>query len=104
MALLSADQVEAIHLASMHILENFGIEVMNARALALFERAGAKVDHATMNVRVDRGMVEEALKTTRAAYTLTPRKYHPSRRRHDQFHACRRAGQCPRHGARAPRR
>ncbi len=62
MALLSADQVEAIHLASMHILENFGIEVMNARALALFERAGAKVDHATMNVRVDRGMVEEALK------------------------------------------
>ena len=33
MALLSADQVEAIHEASLHILENFGIEVMSPRAL-----------------------------------------------------------------------
>ncbi|TGV67655.1 methyltransferase, partial [Mesorhizobium sp. M00.F.Ca.ET.149.01.1.1] len=73
MALLSADQIEAIHQASMHILENFGIEVMSPRALSLFERAGAKVDHGSMNVRIDRGMVEEALKTTRASYTLTPR-------------------------------
>ncbi|TGV75621.1 methyltransferase, partial [Mesorhizobium sp. M00.F.Ca.ET.158.01.1.1] len=67
------DQIEAIHQASMHILENFGIEVMSRRALSLFEKAGATVDHATANVRVDRGMVEEALKTTRTTYTLTPR-------------------------------
>ena len=40
MALLSADQVEAIHEASLHILENFGIEVMSPRALALFEKGG----------------------------------------------------------------
>jgi len=73
MALLSADQVEAIHEASLHILENFGIELMNARALSLFERAGAAVDGASMNVRVDRGMVEAALKTAPQAYRLTPR-------------------------------
>ncbi|RUX50099.1 MAG: methyltransferase [Mesorhizobium sp.] len=73
MALLSADQIEAIHEASMHILENFGIEVMSPRALTLFEKAGAAVDHASMNVRIDRGMVAGALKTTRSAYTLTPR-------------------------------
>ena len=42
MALLSADQVEAIHEASLHILENFGIEVMSPRALSLFEKAGAR--------------------------------------------------------------
>ena len=42
MQLLSAGQVEAIHEASMHILENFGIEVMSPRALSLFEKAGAK--------------------------------------------------------------
>ena len=41
MALLSDDQVEAIHQASMHILENFGIEVMSPRALSLFEKAGS---------------------------------------------------------------
>ncbi|TIT02973.1 MAG: methyltransferase, partial [Mesorhizobium sp.] len=73
MALLSADQIEAIHQASMHLLENFGVEVMSPRALSLFERAGAKVDHGSMNVRVDRGMVEEALRSTRSSYTLTPR-------------------------------
>ena len=73
MQLLSADQVEAIHEASLHILENFGIEVMSPRALALFEKAGAAVDHATMTVRLDRGLVAEALKTAPAAYSLTPR-------------------------------
>jgi trimethylamine--corrinoid protein Co-methyltransferase len=73
MEVLPADQVEAIHEASMHILENFGIEVMSPRALALLEKAGAEVDHATMNVRIDRGLVAEALKTAPAAFTLTPR-------------------------------
>jgi trimethylamine--corrinoid protein Co-methyltransferase len=73
MALLSGDQIEAIHEASLHILENFGIEVMSPRALALFEKAGATVDHTTQTVRLDRGLVAEALKTTPTAYTLTPR-------------------------------
>jgi trimethylamine--corrinoid protein Co-methyltransferase len=73
MELLSVDQVEAIHEASMHILENFGIELMSPRALALFEKAGATVDHASMNVRMDRGMVVEALRTTPSVYRLTPR-------------------------------
>src|SRR6185503_1033259 len=73
MQLLSADQVEAIHQASMHILENFGIELMSPRALALFERAGASVDHTSMTVRIDRGMVDEALKTTPAEYRLASR-------------------------------
>ncbi|HEV7417374.1 MAG TPA: trimethylamine methyltransferase family protein, partial [Tianweitania sediminis] len=73
MEILSADQVEAIHSAALHILENFGIEVMSPRALALFEKAGAKVDHATQTVHVDRGMVDEALKTAPSSFTLTPR-------------------------------
>jgi trimethylamine--corrinoid protein Co-methyltransferase len=78
MELLSADQVEAIHDASMHILENFGIEVMSTRALALFEKAGAIVDHTSQNVRIGRELVAEALKTTQPLYTLTPRN--PERR------------------------
>jgi len=60
MELLSADQLEAIHEASLHILENFGIELMSPRALALFEKAGATVDHATSNVRVE-GREDEPL-------------------------------------------
>jgi len=73
MQLLSADQVEAIHDASMHILENFGIEVMSPRALDLFAKAGAKVDHATQTVRLDRGLVAELIRTAPSSYTLTPR-------------------------------
>lgn len=73
MRMLSETQVEAIHEASLHILENFGIEVMSPRALSLFEAAGAKVDHATQNVRLDRGLVAEKIKTAPSSYALTPR-------------------------------
>jgi trimethylamine--corrinoid protein Co-methyltransferase len=73
MEMLAADQIEAIHQASMHILEAFGIEVMSPRALALLDKAGAAVDHAAQTVRLDRGMVDEALKTTQSEYRLTPR-------------------------------
>lgn len=73
MRLLSDDQVEAIHEASLAILENLGIEMMNPRALELFAQAGAKVDRAAQTVFVDRGLVAEALKTTRPSFALTPR-------------------------------
>ncbi len=73
MELLSADQVEAIHDASLHILENFGIELMSPRALAIFEKAGAKVDPASQTVFLDRGLVGEALKTAPSHFDLTPR-------------------------------
>ncbi|MCV0397462.1 MAG: trimethylamine methyltransferase family protein [Rhizobiaceae bacterium] len=73
MELLSADQVEAIHDASMRILEEFGIEVMNGRALDLFVRAGATVDRERQTVRLDREMVSETIATTPASFDLTPR-------------------------------
>jgi len=72
MDILSADQVEAIHLTSLRILENLGMEVMSARALALLEKAGADVDGAARTVRVDRGLVENALKSAPASFVLTP--------------------------------
>ena len=52
---LSADQVEAIHNASLRVLEEIGMEVLNHRALALFRRAGATVDIDAQRVRLDRG-------------------------------------------------
>ncbi len=42
MEVLSADQVEAIHEASLYILENFGIEVMSAHALDLSREPARK--------------------------------------------------------------
>ncbi len=73
MEVLSADQIEAIHLTSLRIIENLGMEVMSPRALAILKAAGAEVDAATRTVRLDRGLVEQALKTAPAAFELTPR-------------------------------
>ncbi|MCR9256907.1 MAG: trimethylamine methyltransferase family protein [Alphaproteobacteria bacterium] len=73
MAILSADQVEAIHENSLRILEELGIELMSPRARALFKAAGAEVDDASGTVRVDREIVEKALATAPSAFTLTSR-------------------------------
>ncbi|MBL0937048.1 MAG: trimethylamine methyltransferase family protein [Rhizobiaceae bacterium] len=73
MALLSDDQIEAIHDASMHILENFGVEIMSARARSIFAAAGADVDHASGLVRLDRGLVLDAVAKAPSSFHLTPR-------------------------------
>src|SRR5580692_11464946 len=73
MEVLSADQLEAIHLTSLRILEELGMEVMSARALKILEQGGAEVDSATRTVRLDRGLVASALASAPASFTLTPR-------------------------------
>lgn len=70
---LSADQLEAIHNASLTILEDLGVELMSNRALELMRAAGADVDGSTRTVRIDRNLVESALATTPASFTLTSR-------------------------------
>ncbi|MEP6548181.1 MAG: trimethylamine methyltransferase family protein [Gammaproteobacteria bacterium] len=73
MEVLSTDQVEAIHLTSLRILEELGIEVMSSRALCVLEAGGADVDTATRIVRLDRGLVDSALKIAPTSFILTPR-------------------------------
>jgi trimethylamine--corrinoid protein Co-methyltransferase len=78
MDVLSTDQLEAIHLTSLRILEELGMEVMSPRALAVLKTAGAQVDAATRTVRMDRGLVERAMKSAPSSFVLTPRN--PGRR------------------------
>ena len=78
LALLSADQLEAIHQTSLRILEELGIELMSPGACALFAAAGAEVDVATGMVRLDRGLVAQALAMAPSSFVLTPRN--PDRR------------------------
>src|SRR5450432_2653772 len=73
MAVLSDDQVESVHLTSIRILEDLGIEVMSPRALGILKAGGATVDAATGIVRLDRGLVAQALSTAPQSFTLTPR-------------------------------
>jgi len=73
MELLSADQLEAIHATSLRILEELGIEFMSARALEVFARAGATVDRGSSTVRLERGLIEQALRSAPERFVLTPR-------------------------------
>ena len=78
MELLSADQLEAVHLTSLRILEELGMEVMSERARGILAAAGAQVDPLTRGVRLDRGLVGKALATAPSSFVLEPRN--PARR------------------------
>jgi trimethylamine---corrinoid protein Co-methyltransferase len=57
----SADQVEALHQAALGVLEEQGMKVLSARARASYAGGGASVDDDSMMVRIDRGLVAQAL-------------------------------------------
>ena len=71
--ILSVDQVETIHLASLRILREIGFEVLGDRALELFAAAGAEVDRARRSVRLDAGLVEELVAKAPAEFRLYAR-------------------------------
>jgi trimethylamine--corrinoid protein Co-methyltransferase len=66
----SNDQVAAMHEAALSILENQGMRVLSEPARRRYEAAGASVNEETMMVRLDRGLVIEALATTPKGFTL----------------------------------
>ena len=57
--ILSEDQVETIHHASLRILSEIGVQVLGDRAIDALAAAGAIVDRDTRNVRLDPAQVEE---------------------------------------------
>src|SRR5262250_2491582 len=70
---LSADQVEAIHVASLRVLEEIGMEVLHEPTRDVLKAAGVAVDHATQRVRFDRGFIEQAIATAPSSFTLRAR-------------------------------
>ena len=61
--ILSAEQLETIHRASLQILEQMGLEIMSQEALDLLDKAGAKVDRESQIVRFGHELIEQALAT-----------------------------------------
>ncbi len=70
---LSSKELERIHDASMWILENTGVELLDAEALDLFAKAGAKVDQSAKRVKIDRGLLLETIATAPPSFTLHAR-------------------------------
>jgi trimethylamine--corrinoid protein Co-methyltransferase len=72
-AAVSADELEAIHLASLQVLEEIGIDVLNAEAKSILKDAGADVAPDGDRVRFDRGLVEQVIGKPPAEFTLHAR-------------------------------
>ncbi len=70
---LSADQLELIHLASLNLLENHGMRIMHEGARKLFAKAGAEVDHDTEMVRIDGSLVMDKVALAPPEFTLHAR-------------------------------
>ena len=61
MEIISTDQVESIHQASLRILSETGLRVESKAALALLTDLRADIDHENMHVRFDPALIEEML-------------------------------------------
>jgi len=70
---MSTDQIEAIHQASLRVLAEIGIEVMHEESRGRLKAAGAEVDEATQRVRFDPALVEEKIKTIPAGFKMRAR-------------------------------
>jgi trimethylamine--corrinoid protein Co-methyltransferase len=70
---LTADQVEQIHTASLAVLENIGFKVLGADARQHLKGCGASVDEAEQRVRFDRDMVLEFVARAPSSFTLRGR-------------------------------
>lgn len=69
---LDAEGIDAIHEASMFIIEEYGIQVNHETALSYFEDAGATVGDDNL-VTVDRSLIEEKVAEAPSSFTLHAR-------------------------------
>ena len=71
--LLSADEIEAIHNASLTVLEEIGINFLLPEARDILRAAGADVEPDGPRVRFDRGLIDQSVKSIPAEFTLHAR-------------------------------
>ena len=68
--LLTQEQVERTHMASLEILENIGLLVRNEKARTVFDRHGCQVDAGTQIVKFPPAVVEEFRHMMPATFTF----------------------------------
>jgi trimethylamine--corrinoid protein Co-methyltransferase len=73
LTVVTPEQIAQLHEASMQILERTGIVFMDAEALDLWEKAGARVDYARQQVWIDRGLLLELVAKAPAQFTWRAR-------------------------------
>lgn len=71
--IVSSDELEAIHLASLTVLEEIGMDFLDPDARALLKSTGADVRDGSERVRFDRGFILEKIKTAPSQFKLHAR-------------------------------
>jgi len=70
---LTGEQLEEIHSATLHVLRKTGVRFDSTRALELFEKNGCRVNHDTNRVRFPEGLVEECLRKAPSRFHVRAR-------------------------------
>ena len=70
---LSPEDVQRIHTATLDVIETVGVRFPSRRALAVWEAHGASVDHDRMVIRAPGHLIEGALRHAPSAYALAAR-------------------------------
>ena len=70
---ISADQLEQIHHASLRILAEIGMDFLHPEALSILSEAGADVSTGTERVRFDPAWIVEKVSTAPGSFTLHAR-------------------------------
>ena len=71
--ILTPAEIRRIHEATLEVIERVGVRFPSRRAQEIWAARGASVDAATSIVRIPAGVLEAALRTAPAAYTLAAR-------------------------------
>ena len=77
--IIGGEQIKLIDDASLTILEEIGMRFLDAEALDLWEKAGARVDHTQQHVWFERGLIRELVAQAPATFNMRARN--PERNR-----------------------
>ena len=72
-SVVSADELESIHVASLRVLSEIGMDFLDPDAREILRGAGAHIEPDSQRVRFEPGMVEELIKTAPSEFTLHAR-------------------------------
>ncbi|MEM3697281.1 MAG: trimethylamine methyltransferase family protein [Candidatus Bathyarchaeia archaeon] len=72
-SILSKEDLEKIHKASLEVLETTGFRINSLKCLKILEEGGCKVDYKSQVALIPPYLVEEALRKTRNSITLCAR-------------------------------
>ena len=74
LTVFTEDEKQAIHAATLEVLETVGVRVYDSGLRQIMRRRGAKVDDATGDVRLPAGLLMEALALAPRSFTLLNRR------------------------------